>query len=124
MREIQVSPNGKYIAIGYGWKRIKIISYDRRYDIADFDGSCFNPFDRVKIDLAFSPDSKFLAYNEIQKETSVNIVQVFNVEERKISKSIMCPAKWITVQFSADGQFLAVGSIKNMIFVYNLEKSA
>lgn len=54
VKEIQISPNRKYIAIGYGWKRIKIIDYDRRYDIADFDGNCYNPFDRLKIDMVFS----------------------------------------------------------------------
>ena len=109
------------MVIGYGWKKIKIIDNDRMIAIADLDGTVYDPFDRIKIDLAFSDNSKFLAYNQITNDKK-NMINFFDLEKRKISKSISCPAKLCSISFSPGGTYLAVGTIQNMMFIYNSEK--
>ena len=78
--------------------------------IADLDGSVYNKIDKVKVDMAFSDDSKFLVYNQVTEENK-NMIHIYDIEKRKLQKSIVCPAKCCTISISSGGNFLAVGTI-------------
>tara|TARA_B110000285_G_C14879295_1_gene493077 strand:- start:462 stop:626 length:165 start_codon:yes stop_codon:yes gene_type:complete len=51
--------------------------------IADLDGSVYNKIDKVKVDMSFSDDSKFLVYNQVTEENK-NMIHIYDIEKRKL----------------------------------------
>ena len=57
-----VSPNKKFVLIGYGSENIRIYDLDTQTMIMDFEGCCFSKITNSVVNISFSPDNTLVAY--------------------------------------------------------------
>lgn len=88
--DIAFSPNGNYLAIGFGKKEIQIWNYSTKRRLKIVKGSAFSSKDNCCIATAFSPDSSYFAVRSddsclIYNTADQSLFTKFNLEKRLIS---------------------------------------
>jgi WD40 repeat protein len=114
-----VSPNKKYLLIGYDQQNIRVYDLDsetKEAGLIDIEGSCYSKVTWSVTNVSFSHDSTLVAYR--YKES----LRIMNLATLRIIKEIEIGHPWGTVAFSPNSKMLAVGGIKDVLSIYDLSK--
>ena len=82
----------------------------------DIEGCCFSKMTNNVINVDFSPDSSQMAYRWEEG------VRILNLNTFEMEKEINNKHTWVTVAYSPDGKFLAVGGTSDYLSIYDLSK--
>ena len=115
---MKASPDNKFLAVGYGCKKIRIFNIDNNTFVADFEGCCMTKMDSTRVSLDFSPDSKHLAY---RWEKSIRFLDMESLQKVREINNECAP---VTIAYSPNGNFILTGNNKDLIKVYDLNKDS
>ena len=82
----------------------------------DIEGCCYSKLTNNVIDVAFHPDGSQMAYRWEEG------VRLLNMSTFEMEKEINNQHTWVSVSYSPDGKFLAIGGTKDLLSIYDLSK--
>jgi tricorn protease-like protein len=92
-----LTPNQKYVIIGYENKNIRIYDIESQEMKKDIEGCCYSMMTNNVINVAFTPDSSLMAYRWDEG------VRILNLNSFEMEKEIRNECTWVTASFSPDG---------------------
>jgi len=110
---ITFSPDSKWLAFATMWGGLRIWDVEARSEVTNLPAS--NKLNSL-LGLAFSPDSRTLAYNE----NEAGAILLWDITSRSIDRLIGHQSAVTVLAFSPDGQTLASGSDDRTARLWNL----
>lgn len=112
---IKVSPNKKFLAVGWGSNNIRIWDLQSNSVLGNLEGCTYSKASGNTATMSFSPCSKFLAY---RWNTVIRITEIPSLNKvREIQNEVDS----VVINYSPNGKHLLVGNKKDIISVYNVE---
>jgi WD40 repeat protein len=113
---IFLSPNKQFVVIGVNNKNIRIYDIENQEMKIDVEGCCYSKMTNNVINVAFNPDGSQMAYRWEEG------VRLLNMSTFEMEKEINNQHTWVSVSYSPDGKFLAIGGTKDLLSIYDLSK--